>query len=524
MLTRKGARSSTAPRGRCEREIRQPASRAFLVDKGNHRHFMEKEIYEQPAVIGDTLHQLSRPEGAQGRAADDAAVRLREDRPRSPSSPAAPPTTPGMVAKYWFERYARLPVEVDVASEFRYREPPLPKGGWRSSSRSRARPPTRWRRCATPRPTGRRCWPWSTCPRAPSPVNRTSCCRRWPAPRSASPRPRPSPASSRRCWPAWRSPPAARATLSTRGGGEAGPGADRGAPRISPRRCARGAVRAHGRGSRAGARRALSRPRHLLPARARRRAEAEGDLLHPRRGLCRRRDEARADRADRRGGAGHRGRAAPTRLFEKTVSNMQEVGGARRQDRADQRPAAQPATVEWAGPCGGATIEHARGRRSVRGADPLCRAGAAARLSCGGPQGHRRRPAAAGQGLRLLLPAVHAEPDHRHFLLRAARPGDRARHHGRAGDDADHVGRDGAAQRRRAEEAREPGRERPRRASDFGPGIRLLRRLRHPPVAVDDRPGRIVAVPIADVGFRLFQIPPGTAMNFTQAIASGFKN
>ena len=54
-----------------------------------------------------------------------------------------------MVAKYWFERFARLPVEVDIASEFRYREAPLRAGrAWRSSFRNRARPPTRWRRCA----------------------------------------------------------------------------------------------------------------------------------------------------------------------------------------------------------------------------------------------------------------------------------------------------------------------------------------------------------------------------------------
>ena len=66
-----------------------------------------------------------------------------------------------------------------------------------------------------------------------------------------------------------------------------------------------------------------------------------------------------------------------------------------------------------------------------------------------------------GERLRVVLPAVHAEPDHRILLLRAARQGDRARHHGRAGDDADHVGRHGAAQRRRAEEARGAGRERP---------------------------------------------------------------
>ena len=60
------------------------------------------------------------------------------------------------------------------------------------------------------------------------------------------------------------------------------------------------------------------------PAGARRRAEAQGNLLHPRRRLCGRRAEARPDRADRREHAGRRGRAA-RRVFEKTLSNMQEV-------------------------------------------------------------------------------------------------------------------------------------------------------------------------------------------------------
>jgi hypothetical protein len=72
----------------------------------------------------------------------------------------------GMVAKYWFEQVARLPVEVDIASEFRYREAPMPDGGAASSSRSPARPSTPWRRCATPRAAARRSSRWSTSPRA----------------------------------------------------------------------------------------------------------------------------------------------------------------------------------------------------------------------------------------------------------------------------------------------------------------------------------------------------------------------
>ena len=67
---------------------------------------------------------------------------------------------PGWSRKYWFERFARLPVEIDVASEFRYREAPLAAGQSRDrSSRSRARPPTRWRRCATPRRRSSTCCP-----------------------------------------------------------------------------------------------------------------------------------------------------------------------------------------------------------------------------------------------------------------------------------------------------------------------------------------------------------------------------
>ncbi len=115
--------------GRTEvtREVRQSGISGAMIGKGNHRHFMVKEIYEQPAVIGDTLHSYL-----------DAAT-------RSVTLPALPfdwskvtrltMTACGtacfacQVAKYWFEKLARLPVEVEVASELRYREPPLPEGG-----------------------------------------------------------------------------------------------------------------------------------------------------------------------------------------------------------------------------------------------------------------------------------------------------------------------------------------------------------------------------------------------------------
>ncbi len=106
----------------------QTQASAFLVDKGNHRHFMAKEIHEQPEVVGRTLaHYLDMSSGA---------VRLPFDLPFDPAkltritiSACGTAYYAGLIAKYWFERYARLPVEIDVASEFRYREAPMVDGG-----------------------------------------------------------------------------------------------------------------------------------------------------------------------------------------------------------------------------------------------------------------------------------------------------------------------------------------------------------------------------------------------------------
>lgn len=106
--------------------IRSVAS-SLLVDKGNFRHFMAKEIHEQPEVIGHTLanyidfssNRVSLPElGVDAAALDRVAI-----------SACGTAYFAGLVGKYWLERYARLPVEIDIASEFRYREPPLaPRG------------------------------------------------------------------------------------------------------------------------------------------------------------------------------------------------------------------------------------------------------------------------------------------------------------------------------------------------------------------------------------------------------------
>ena len=110
-----------------ERPIRETAVSGALAGKAGHPHYMLKEIYEQPQVIGDTLHSFLNPA--------DRTITL----PPLPVDLASVPKITisacgtafyaGLVAKYWFERIARVPVEVDVASEFRYRDPVLPKDG-----------------------------------------------------------------------------------------------------------------------------------------------------------------------------------------------------------------------------------------------------------------------------------------------------------------------------------------------------------------------------------------------------------
>jgi glutamine---fructose-6-phosphate transaminase (isomerizing) len=128
VLTRNSAEIRDAKGSKVERPVLRSSASAFLVDKGNYRHFMAKEIHEQPEVVGHTLaHYL-----------DMAAERVRlpselpfDWRAIDRVSMAACGTAyyAGLVAKYWFERLARLPVEIDVASEFRYREAPMSPGG-----------------------------------------------------------------------------------------------------------------------------------------------------------------------------------------------------------------------------------------------------------------------------------------------------------------------------------------------------------------------------------------------------------
>ena len=109
------------------REVLKSGASSFLVDKANYRHFMAKEIHEQPEVVGHTL----------ARCVDMAAERISlpvrlpfdfKDIQRISITACGTASYAGYIAKYWFERLARVPVEIDVASEFRYREAPLRKG------------------------------------------------------------------------------------------------------------------------------------------------------------------------------------------------------------------------------------------------------------------------------------------------------------------------------------------------------------------------------------------------------------
>lgn len=108
------------------RSAQKSSGSAFLVDKGNHRHFMEKEIHEQPEVISHTLsYYFDFSTGSAKKlnsAIDFAAIN------RLAISACGTAYYAGLVGKYWFEHYARLPVDIDVASEFRYREMPLSAG------------------------------------------------------------------------------------------------------------------------------------------------------------------------------------------------------------------------------------------------------------------------------------------------------------------------------------------------------------------------------------------------------------
>jgi len=105
------------------RKRQQSLGTSFMVDKGNRRHFMEKEIHEQPEVISHTLAHYVDFTASTSRPLDLPFDFARID--RLALSACGTAYLSGLVGKYWFERIARLPVDIDIASEFRYREMPI---------------------------------------------------------------------------------------------------------------------------------------------------------------------------------------------------------------------------------------------------------------------------------------------------------------------------------------------------------------------------------------------------------------
>ena len=110
-----------------EREIVESGASSAPVEKGNYAHYMQKEIFEQPIVVAQTLQSYVRPfEGEVALPVADADLAAVN---RLTIVACGTSYYAGLVAKYWVEQFARVPVDIDVASEFRYRQPVLEPGG-----------------------------------------------------------------------------------------------------------------------------------------------------------------------------------------------------------------------------------------------------------------------------------------------------------------------------------------------------------------------------------------------------------
>ncbi len=127
VITRDGAQVYDADNQPVTREITTSGASAAAVEKGNYRHYMQKEIFEQPTVVAQTLqsyiHQADNTVALPQMDFDLSAIK------RVTIVACGTSFYAGMVAKYWFETFARVAVDIDYASEFRYREPVLEDGG-----------------------------------------------------------------------------------------------------------------------------------------------------------------------------------------------------------------------------------------------------------------------------------------------------------------------------------------------------------------------------------------------------------
>ncbi|MDO7833853.1 glutamine--fructose-6-phosphate transaminase (isomerizing) [Sphingobium sp. HBC34] len=127
VITAQGAEIFDRDNNPVERPVTISGVSGAMIDKGNHRHFMQKEIYEQPVVVAQTLRSYLRRMDNQV-AMPDMDFDLGQVK-RITIVACGTSYYAGLVAKYWFEKFARVPVDIDVASEFRYRDPVLEAGG-----------------------------------------------------------------------------------------------------------------------------------------------------------------------------------------------------------------------------------------------------------------------------------------------------------------------------------------------------------------------------------------------------------
>ena len=127
VITRAGAQIYDKDNVEVTRAVTTSGASAIAIEKGNYRHFMLKEIYEQPTVVAQTLRSYVR-QVDQTVALPQFDFDLSSIR-RITIVACGTSYYAGLVAKYWFEQFARLPVDIDVASEFRYRDPVLEPGG-----------------------------------------------------------------------------------------------------------------------------------------------------------------------------------------------------------------------------------------------------------------------------------------------------------------------------------------------------------------------------------------------------------
>ena len=127
VITRDGASIFDVDDNPVKRAVVASGATAAAIEKGNFRHFMLKEIFEQPTVVAQTLRSyLRRIEQTVALPQIDFDLSTIK---RVTIVACGTSYYAGMVAKYWFEQFARLPVDIDVASEFRYRDPVLEPGG-----------------------------------------------------------------------------------------------------------------------------------------------------------------------------------------------------------------------------------------------------------------------------------------------------------------------------------------------------------------------------------------------------------